>query len=194
MSFRALPDHELDRLGDRALIGYLRAARAAGQDGAARRALQLLVFGHWDLVEARVAMRVPSEAVQDVTADVVVRAIALGVRRRVGRRAAGVADDDPATHGGRLLRRARAHAGGRPVGVRAGPTSRASSRRRRWSSRRWASCGPTTAGSSISSSSPTGRPAEACARVGGVTEANAYQIVRRFRARLRALLEDPEDG
>jgi RNA polymerase sigma factor (sigma-70 family) len=193
VSFRALPDHELDRLADRALIGYLRAARAAGEDGAARRALQLLVFGHWDLVEARVAMRVPSEAVQDVTADVVVRAIASAF--------AGESAGELQAWLTTILRRTVAdyyRARGRtPVVDRS-------------ASRGVDEQGLVEATALVEQALGelradhrrivelvvfADRPAaEACARVGGVTEANAYQIARRFRARLRALLEDPDDG
>jgi RNA polymerase sigma factor (sigma-70 family) len=193
VSFRPLHDHELDRLGDGALIAYLRGARAAGEGDAARHALQVLVYGHWDLVEARVAMRVPGDAVQDVTADVVVRAIASAFAGdSVGELQAWLTT---------ILRRTVADF------YRARERTPAVERDRGgWADER----GFVEASMLVEQALGelrddhrrvvelvvfADRPAAAaCAEVGGVSEANAYQIVRRFRARLRALLEDPEDG
>ena len=72
--FRALGETELTRLDDDALIGYLRAARAAG-DASATVALAILVWGHWHNVSRRVGLKVPPAAVEDVTSDVIVSAI-----------------------------------------------------------------------------------------------------------------------
>ena len=72
--FRSLDETELQRLDDDALIGYMRRARAAGHPSAGL-ALAILVYGHWANVERRVAMKVPREHVQDLTADIVLGAI-----------------------------------------------------------------------------------------------------------------------
>jgi DNA-directed RNA polymerase specialized sigma24 family protein len=66
-----LSEAELVRLSDDALIEYLRGARGES----ARTALAILVYGHWDNVLRRVALKVPAEAVEDVTAEVLVSAI-----------------------------------------------------------------------------------------------------------------------
>ncbi len=75
MSFRELPDHELSRLDDDALVAYGRAAREAGQPRAARAALAILIWGLEDLVRHRVALRTPAHAVDEITRDVLVRAV-----------------------------------------------------------------------------------------------------------------------
>jgi DNA-directed RNA polymerase specialized sigma24 family protein len=72
--FRALGESELVRLGDDALIAYVRAARSAAH-ASARLALAILVYGHWHNVSRRVALKVPPAAVEDVTSDVLVSAI-----------------------------------------------------------------------------------------------------------------------
>jgi len=69
------PDHELERLDDDALILYVREARAAGDRDAAGQAIAILVYGHWRNVERRVAMKIPSQHVEDVTGDVIISAI-----------------------------------------------------------------------------------------------------------------------
>ena len=73
--FRPLSDHELDQLADDALIGYVRAARDAGEPGHAQRGLQILVYGHWDNVVRRVRMKVPEADVEDVAGEVIVSAV-----------------------------------------------------------------------------------------------------------------------
>lgn len=73
--FRPREAHELQQLDDDDLIAYLRAAHAAGERAAARVALQVLVFGFWGIVEAKVRLKVPREHVEDVAADALVRAI-----------------------------------------------------------------------------------------------------------------------
>jgi DNA-directed RNA polymerase specialized sigma24 family protein len=72
--FRALGESELVRLGDDALISYVRAARSAGH-ASARLALAVLVYGHWHNVSRRVALKVPPSAVEDVTSDALVSAL-----------------------------------------------------------------------------------------------------------------------
>jgi RNA polymerase sigma factor (sigma-70 family) len=71
-AFRPLPDHELERLSDDALIAYARAGRG---HPSARQALRILVFGHWRNVERAAAMKIPPAHVEDVTADIVESAI-----------------------------------------------------------------------------------------------------------------------
>jgi RNA polymerase sigma factor (sigma-70 family) len=75
LRFVPKPDHELDRLSDEALIAYLRAAHAEGHGEAASRALAILVYGHWRNVERRVAMKVPPAEVEDITAQIMISAI-----------------------------------------------------------------------------------------------------------------------
>lgn len=68
--FHPLDETALTRLDDDALIAYLRRARAAGHESAST-ALAVLVYGYWDNIRRRVALKVPAEAVEDVTADVI---------------------------------------------------------------------------------------------------------------------------
>jgi RNA polymerase sigma factor (sigma-70 family) len=72
--FRSLDQTELQRLDDDALVDYMRRARAAG-DRSAGVALAILVFGHWDIVERRVRMKVPEPHVEDLTGDIIIDAI-----------------------------------------------------------------------------------------------------------------------
>jgi RNA polymerase sigma factor (sigma-70 family) len=75
LSFRPRPEHELDALSDDELIAYIRHARAAGAREPARVALQILVFGHWELVVARLRMKLPAHVVEDTAGDVIARAV-----------------------------------------------------------------------------------------------------------------------
>ncbi|HLH65186.1 MAG TPA: RNA polymerase sigma factor [Solirubrobacteraceae bacterium] len=75
MSFRPLPEHELQLLSDERLIAYIRDARAAGDAAAARRGLALLVYGYERDVRRRLSLRLPAHAVEDATHDALVRAI-----------------------------------------------------------------------------------------------------------------------
>jgi RNA polymerase sigma factor (sigma-70 family) len=74
-AFQPLDEPALERLGDDALIAYMREARAAGHPSAAA-ALAILVYGHWLNVERRVRMKVPAMHVEDLTGDIVADAIA----------------------------------------------------------------------------------------------------------------------
>ena len=76
MSFTQVPDHELNKLSDEALIAYLREASDAGAKEAARRALAILVYGHARIVEQRMALRLPPHAVEDAAHEALVRAVA----------------------------------------------------------------------------------------------------------------------
>lgn len=73
--FRERSEHELALLTDDELIAYLRRARAAGSTAAARLALQLLVFGYWDALVARAALKVPRAAAEDMAATALESAI-----------------------------------------------------------------------------------------------------------------------
>jgi DNA-directed RNA polymerase specialized sigma24 family protein len=72
--FRPLDEAALMRLGDNALIAYVRRARTHGHPSATT-ALAIMVFGHRGNVERRVRMKVPPEHVEDLTADIVADAI-----------------------------------------------------------------------------------------------------------------------
>jgi RNA polymerase sigma-70 factor, ECF subfamily len=76
VSFRARPDHELDRLHDDELIAYLRDAARAGDAAAARRALAILIYGYANDVERRMALRLPRWAAEDAAHEALVRAVA----------------------------------------------------------------------------------------------------------------------
>jgi RNA polymerase sigma factor (sigma-70 family) len=75
VAFIRLPDSELYRLDEDALVEYGRHAKDAGDLPAARTALALLVFGLERNIERRVAMRVPTHAVEEVSHEVIVRAV-----------------------------------------------------------------------------------------------------------------------
>lgn len=57
------------------LIAYVREASSAGDHGAAKRALAILVYGHASNVERRMLLRMPRWAAQDCAHDALVRAI-----------------------------------------------------------------------------------------------------------------------
>lgn len=74
-SFRSLAEHELDQLSDDDLIAYIRAGREVGDGASARLALQILVYGYWDNVVRRVALKIPVTDVEDVAMEVVISAV-----------------------------------------------------------------------------------------------------------------------
>jgi RNA polymerase sigma factor (sigma-70 family) len=76
VTFKPLPDHELQRLGDEQLIAYIRDGRSAGELGAARRALMFLVYSYERDVKRRLSIKVPKPVVDDLAHDALVRAIA----------------------------------------------------------------------------------------------------------------------
>ena len=63
--FRDLSDLELDALSDDKLVSYLAQARSLGHIDAARRALQILVYGHMDRIEARVRWKLGRKESQE---------------------------------------------------------------------------------------------------------------------------------
>lgn len=76
VSFRPLPDREVQRLSEDELIAYIREGRAAGELLAARRALAFLVYGNAPDIKRRLMMKVPERAVEDLAHDALVKAIA----------------------------------------------------------------------------------------------------------------------
>ena len=76
VTFRPLPDHELQELADAELIAYIRDARDAGQPAHGRRGLAILVFGYERDVKRRLSIKVPAHVVDDLAHDALVRAIA----------------------------------------------------------------------------------------------------------------------
>src|SRR5436305_7728799 len=70
LTFRPRPEHELTQLTDEDLIAYLREAAAAGDAGAARRALGVLVYGYVHNVRGRVRLLIPTYAVEEVVQEV----------------------------------------------------------------------------------------------------------------------------
>lgn len=74
-SFHPLDQHQLDALDDDALIAYMRAAGAAG-DESAGLALAMLAYGHRPRVRARVRLaRVPDLDIDDLTDAIIERAL-----------------------------------------------------------------------------------------------------------------------
>lgn len=193
--FHAFQEAQLERLDDDALIDYMRRARAAG-DPSAAVALAILVFGHWDNVERRIRLKVPELHVQDLTGDVIADAIA------------------SAFEGGSV---------GEFVSWLKTITNRAiADFYRRGPGRSRPAAGPTVEEPEAPSEEGAvevrdaiervladlrddhvavidvmvfggGSAADAAAAVPGITEANAHQIVSRFRRALREELEGGRD-
>ena len=72
--FRPRAQHELERLDDDALIAYMREAGAAGHESAGL-ALGMLAYGYRSRVRARVSMKVPAQDVDDVTDEILAKAL-----------------------------------------------------------------------------------------------------------------------
>ena len=196
--FRPLSEIELGRLTDEELIAYLRRAHAGGALDAARLALQILVFGYWNHVLYRLERKLPAPAVEDVTSDVIVRAIQSAFAgQSVGefRSWLNTITDRAAADFYRTRSR-------RPEQT---PLER--------DEEEGPSAGPAVSGDAgyvevqmvleqaLGELRPDHRrvveivvfedrtASEAADEVEGMTTANAYQVVSRFRARLRELLE-----
>jgi RNA polymerase sigma factor (sigma-70 family) len=73
--FRELPEHELALLSDDQLLVYIQDARAVGCGDAADLAVGILVHGHLPNIERRVALKVPDEDVEDVARNVMVSSL-----------------------------------------------------------------------------------------------------------------------
>ena len=64
--FEPLPEHHLQRLTDEALIEYVGAARAGGDEEATALAMGMLAYGWEDKIRSWVAWKVPAQDVDDV--------------------------------------------------------------------------------------------------------------------------------
>jgi RNA polymerase sigma factor (sigma-70 family) len=76
VTFRPLPDHNLQKLSDEELIAYIRTARDDGELAHGRRGLAILVFGYERDVKRRLSIKVPKHVVDDLAHDALVKAIA----------------------------------------------------------------------------------------------------------------------
>jgi RNA polymerase sigma factor (sigma-70 family) len=76
VTFKPLPDHDLQQLADEQLIAYIRKARDHGELAHARRGLMFLVYGYERDVKRRLSLKVPAHVVDDLAHDALVRAIA----------------------------------------------------------------------------------------------------------------------
>ena len=72
--FRPRAQHELERLDDDALIAYMREAGAAGHESTGL-ALGMLAYGYRSRVRARVSMKIPAQDVDDVTDEILAKAL-----------------------------------------------------------------------------------------------------------------------
>lgn len=188
--FRPLDEAGLQRLDDDALVDYMRRARGAGHPSAGL-ALAILVYGHWANVERRVRLKVPEVHVEDLTGEVVADAISSAfdgrsvgefvawlstiTRRAIAdfyRRGAGQIrfEDPPAVEPEAPSEEGAVEV--RDAIERVMVKLRADHRR--------------VVDIIVFGD---GTAADAAAEVPGVSEANAHQIVSRFRRALRAELE-----
>jgi DNA-directed RNA polymerase specialized sigma24 family protein len=76
VGFRPLSDIELHDLDDDEALAHLVAARDAGDDAQVKLALEMLVYGRSELVEAIVAKSVPEHMVDRVVTDAMVETMA----------------------------------------------------------------------------------------------------------------------
>jgi RNA polymerase sigma factor (sigma-70 family) len=197
--FRPRPDHELQKLSDDELIAELRAARGAGDASAARVVLQILVYGFWDLVQYRVSLKVPQHDVEDLAGDVLVRAITSSF--------AGESVGEFRSWLNTILKRAIAdYWRARERTVETQPLER-DEVDDRGGPEPWEADGSGYVETQLIIEACLaelsedhqrvveivvfeGRPADdAVTEVAGMTRDNAYQIARRFRVRLREILE-----
>ena len=73
VTFKPLPDHDLQQLADEQLIAYIREARDDGELAHARRGPVFLVYGYERDVKRRLSIRVPAHVVDDLAHDALVR-------------------------------------------------------------------------------------------------------------------------
>lgn len=73
---RTSDDLQLHQLSDEQLLEHVRAARDTGDLDGARLAVRILVFGYLDHVRARVALKVPEHAVDEVAGHALISAVA----------------------------------------------------------------------------------------------------------------------
>src|SRR6202042_2209683 len=197
-----LSDNELHQLSDDDLIAYGRAARDAGDLAAARRALAFLVYGHEADVTRRISLRVPAHVIDEVSHDVLVRAIAAAFDgQSVGQFRSWlntIVDRAAADYFRRAARRPKEsilpseHAGEDDVwGDEPAVDGEAAAVELR-----------IVIDEVLDSFNPTHRETielnvfegftarEVCDRIDGMTEDNVAQIASRFRAKLRTRLEE----
>lgn len=193
--YRPRTETELDALSDARLIEQLVAARAAGDTAQVTLALRVLVFGYWDLVVTRLRAKLPAHVVEDVAADVMVRAIGAAydgssVGEFVSWLQTIVARSIVDWFRGRER---RPDAGPLPEGEDLHPGLDAEGGAvELWSvvdAALGALSGPHRLVVELAVLDGLDG-AEVCRRVPGMTPANVHQVVRRFRVRLRAMLEE----
>jgi len=191
-----------DGLGDEALVALYRRARRRGDAEAARRALGLLAFRQWEALNRRLRAKLPAHAVEDVAGEVVLRAMTSSFDgTSAWHFRAWIATIARRTVADWYARRRRT-VPQEPLGTRAGDLA--------------ASIGVTGEVEAaelrmlvddvldeldevhrrvvellVFADRPAG---EAVHELRGMSEANAYQVVRRFRQRLRVLLEERQDA
>lgn len=78
--FRPLSDEQVNGRSDEQVLEYVVAARAAGEVGHATRALQILVWGYRGIVAVRVGLKVPKHDVDDVADAALLRAVAAALK------------------------------------------------------------------------------------------------------------------
>jgi RNA polymerase sigma factor (sigma-70 family) len=72
VGFRRQSDIELRDLDDEDLVAYLVAARDAGEQAEVKKALEILVYGRMELVEAMCARKLPDHAVERVAEEAMI--------------------------------------------------------------------------------------------------------------------------
>jgi len=202
VSFRPLPAYELDTLDDDRLIAYIRSADEANEAAEAKHGLGVLVYGRWANVRRRVALKIPSADVDDLTGDIIAaafesafdgesvgqfvnwlntitqRKVADYHRRGPGHTKTVSIDGGEEGEGGREIEDPGEGDFVETADVIEGVMGALSAPHRRV----------------VELNVLDGHPAgEVAGRVPDMTEANVHQIASRFRRDLRAALED-DDG
>jgi DNA-directed RNA polymerase specialized sigma24 family protein len=185
-----LDDAALERLDDDALIGYMRAARAAGHPSAAQ-ALAILVYDRWQNVERRVRMKIPPAHVEDVTGDIIADAVQSAFEGRSAREFVAWLNTIAQRAIADFYRRGagRLRAAHEPPPEPVAPPATGEVEVRDAIERVLATLRPEHR-RVVDMVVFDDRPALDAARaIDGMTEANAHKIVSRFRAALRGELE-----
>lgn len=201
--FRERADAELCQIADAELITYMHEAQEAGKPAAAKRALAIFVYGHWDRIRWRVALKVPEGDAEDVTGLVVASALGTVFRGESVGELYSLID--------RIMRRRIADyhraRGGRPTFVPLPSlTEQGSGGEPAIDSEAGAVEASLVFDQLLGELSPAHRrvvelkllegrsAAEVSGRVEGITEANADQIASRFRKQLRPALRGGDTG
>jgi DNA-directed RNA polymerase specialized sigma24 family protein len=191
----------LERLSDDGLVAFRGRALRRGDDEAAQRALELLVFRQWTALNRRLRAKLPPAAVEDVAAEVVLRAIGSrfdgGAAWQFRAWLATIAQRTVADWHGRRRRVVpqvplpldEAAAASPAVGDASGAVEV-----RMLVDEALGDLGDAHR-RVVELLVFADRPAsEAVQAVAGMSEANAYQVVRRFRQRVRGLLDERQDA